>query len=108
MEMATETRQSVQPRLPLITGLELTKRQLSMLCDLDENRFMTTAHFQRLYGQRAVRDAQFLTGKGYIEQPEAQWVWRRREGGGSRPKIHALAYDAQGKRLYLDAPVRAN
>src|SRR4051812_28291007 len=91
MEMATETRKSVQPRLPLITGLELTKRQQSMLCDLDENRFMTTAHFQRLYGQRAVRDAQFLTERGYIEQPKAQWVWRRREGGGSRPKIHSLA-----------------
>lgn len=91
MASLTETRRSVQPRSPFAADLELTPRQLSMLRDLDENRFMTTAHFQRLYGQRAVRDTQFLSGKGYIEQPAAQWVWRRREGGGSRPRVHSLA-----------------
>jgi hypothetical protein len=91
MATLTETRRSVQPRFPFAADLELTPRQLSMLRDLDENRFMTTAHFQRLHGQRAVRDTQFLSGKGYIEQPAAQWVWRRREGGGSRPRVHSLA-----------------
>jgi hypothetical protein len=91
MATATETRRSVQPRFAFAADLELSKRQLSMLCDLDENRFISTAQFQRLYGQRAVRDTQFLTGKGYIEQPEAQWVWRRVKGGGSRPRVHSLA-----------------
>ena len=33
----------------------------------------------------------FLTDHGLIEQPKAQWVWRRVEGGGSRPRIHSLA-----------------
>jgi len=80
-----------QARLPLGIDLSLTERQLSMLCDLDQNRFMSTAQFQRLYGQRAVRDLQSLTERGLIEQPEAQWVWRRRKGGGSRKRIHALA-----------------
>jgi hypothetical protein len=91
MATATETRRSVQPRFTFAADLDLSQRQLAMLCDLEQWRFVSTAQFQRLYGQRAVRDTQFLKARGYIEHPDAQWVWRRVKGGGSRPRIHSLA-----------------
>ena len=90
METAAPS-QHPQARLPIAFTLPLTKRQLAILQDLDEHRFMHTGQFQRLYGPRAKRDLKHLTEQGMIDQPKAQWVWRRREGGGSRPRIHSLA-----------------
>jgi hypothetical protein len=77
----TETRRSVQPRFPFAADLELTPRQLSMLRDLAENRFMTTAHFQRLYGQRAVRDTQCESASGLHADWRANALDRNETGG---------------------------
>jgi hypothetical protein len=54
------------------------------------------------------RDLQSLTTRGLIEQPKAQWVWRRVEGGGSRPRIHSLANGGATvlRRLKLSARKR--
>ena len=92
MDATTQKTANIQAQLPLELKLPYTKRHIDILCDLDENRFIHTGQFQRLYGvKRIFRDLQFLTDHGLIEQPKAQWVWRRLEGGGSRPRIHSLA-----------------
>ncbi len=92
MEAAAPSSTIRQAPLPLDVGLPYTVRQIDMLRELAEQRFITTDQFRRLYGvQRIFRDLKFLTDRGLIEQPKAQWVWRRREGGGSKPRIHSLA-----------------
>src|SRR5215210_5809735 len=91
MGATAEHSADAQPRLPLGIGISYTKRHIDILRDLDESRFMHTGQFQRLYVKRVFRDLKFLTDQGLIEQPDAQWVWRRREGGGSNSRIHALA-----------------
>jgi Replication-relaxation len=81
-----------QAQLPLGLGLPYTQRHVEILRHLDENRFVHTGQFQRLFGvDRVFRDLKILTDHGLIEQPKAQWVWQRVEGGGSRPRIHSLA-----------------
>ena len=92
MDATTPKTAIMQAQLPLELKLPYTKRHIDILSDLEENRFIHTGQFQRLYGvKRIFRDLQFLTDQGLIEQPKAQWVWRRLEGGGSRPRIHSLA-----------------
>jgi hypothetical protein len=92
MQVTAPSSAGHQAQLPLGIGISYTKRHIDILRDLDENRFMHTGQFQRLYEvQRIFRDLKILTDHGLIEQPEAQWVWRRREGGGSNSRIHSLA-----------------
>jgi len=91
MEAAAPSREKQQAQLPLGLGLPYTQRHIDILRHLDENRFMHTGQFQRLFVQRVFRDLKLLTDHGLIEQPRAQWVWQRVEGGGSRPRIHSLA-----------------
>jgi hypothetical protein len=92
MEAAAPSKVGQQAQLPLGLGLPYTKRHIDILRHLDENRFMHTGQFQRLFGvDRVFRDLKTLTDHGLIEQPEAQWVWQHVEGGGSRPRIHSLA-----------------
>jgi hypothetical protein len=92
METAAPSSVGLQAPLPLGIGLSYTERHIDILRRLDENRFMHTGQFQRLYGvDRVFRDLKLLTDHGLIEQPKAQWVWQRVEGGGSRPRVHSLA-----------------
>lgn len=92
MEAVASSSAVRQSQLPLGLELPYTQRQIDILRYLDENRFVHTGQFQRIFGvERVFRDLKFLTGQGLIEQPKAQWVWRRREGGGSKPRIHSLA-----------------
>jgi hypothetical protein len=92
MEAAAPSSVGQQARLPLGLGLPYTQRHIDILRYLDEDRFMHTGQFQRLFGvDRVFRDLKTLTDHRLIEQPKAQWVWQRVEGGGSRPRIHSLA-----------------
>ncbi len=91
MEAAAPSREKQQAQLPLGLGLPYTQRHIDILRHLDENRFMHTGQFQRLFVQRVFRDLKLLTDHGLIEQPRVQWVWQHVEGGGSRPRIHSLA-----------------
>jgi hypothetical protein len=92
METAAPSRIGQQTQLPLGIGLPYAERRIDILRRLDENRFMHTGQFQRLCGvDRVFRDLKLLTDHDLIEQPKAQWVWQRVEGGGSRPRIHSLA-----------------
>jgi hypothetical protein len=109
MEATAPSSVGLQPQLPLGIGLPYTKRHIDILLALDENRFMHTGQFQRLYGiKRVFRDLQLLTEHGLIEQPKAQWVWRRVEGGGSRPRVHSLANPGAAllRKLKLSTRVR--
>lgn len=78
-------------RRPLKTELALTQRDLTILCDFYENRFMHAGQLQALYGEHIVRRLHLLFHHGYLDRPEAQRVWRMREGGGSKPLVYALS-----------------
>ncbi len=69
----------------------ITQRDLSILLDLYDNRFMSTRQLQTLYGARVFRRLHRLFTYGYIDRPRAQRIWRMREGGGSNPGIYAIA-----------------
>jgi hypothetical protein len=71
--------------------LVLTARDLSILCDLHDRRFMNTRQLQTLYGANVDERLRLLFRHGYVDRPKAQRVFRLREGGGSRPLIYALA-----------------
>src|SRR5215207_7289656 len=71
--------------------LVLTNRDLAILCDLHDRRFMNTRQFQTLYGANVDARLKRLFLHGYIDRPKAQRVHRVREGGGSYPLIYALA-----------------
>src|SRR5215207_2233665 len=71
--------------------LVLTNRDLAILCDLHDRRFMNTRQFQKLYGANVDDRLKRLFLHGYIDRPKAQRVHRLREGGGSYPLIYALA-----------------
>jgi hypothetical protein len=78
-------------RRPLTTELALTERDLTILGDFYENRFMHAGQLQALYGEHIVRRLHLLFHHGYLDRPEAQRVWRMREGGGSKPLVYALS-----------------
>jgi hypothetical protein len=69
----------------------LTTRDLSILCDLHDRRFMNARQLQTLYGTNVPERLRWLFRHGYVDRPKAQRVFRMREGGGSRPLIYALA-----------------
>ena len=71
--------------------LVLTERDLAILQSLHDNRFMHTRQLQALYGGRVFRRLARLFDHGYVDRPRAQRIWRQREGGGSRPLVHALS-----------------
>ena len=73
-------------------GLVLTERDLAIFRDLHDNRFLTTRQLQRLHGARVRHRLTRLARARYVDRPAAQWVWRRREGGGSRPIVYALGH----------------
>lgn len=68
-----------------------TTRDLDILCDLHDRRFMNTRQFQALYGRNVDDRLKRLFLHGYIDRPTAQRVHRLREGGGSYSLIYALA-----------------
>jgi hypothetical protein len=90
--------------------LVLTNRDLAILCDLHDRRFMNTRQFQKLYGANVDDRLKRLFLHGYIDRPKAQRVHRLREGGGSHPLIYALtnrgARAITIKLLRLDAAKR--
>jgi hypothetical protein len=69
----------------------LTERDLSILCDLHDRRFMNARQLQMLYGENVPERLRFLFRHGFIDRPTAQKHWRIREGGESYPLIYALA-----------------
>ena len=71
--------------------LVLTARDLSILCDLHDRRFMNARQLQTLYGANVPERLRWLFRHGYVDRPKAQRIFRIREGGGSRPLIYALA-----------------
>jgi hypothetical protein len=71
--------------------LVLTARDLAVLCDLHDRRFMNARQLQTLYGANVPERLRFLFRHGYVDRPKAQRVFRLREGGGSHPLIYALA-----------------
>jgi hypothetical protein len=71
--------------------LRLTERDLAILCDLHDRRFMNARQLQTLYGSNVPERLRFLFRHGYIDRPTAQKHWRIREGGGSYPLIYALS-----------------
>jgi hypothetical protein len=71
--------------------LVLTTRDLAILCDLHDRRFMNARQLQALYGANVPERLRYLFRHGYVDRPKAQRVFRLREGGGSRPLIYALA-----------------
>ncbi len=73
------------------SDLVLTARDLSILCDLHDRRFMNTRQLQTLYGANVPERLRFLFRHGYVDRPKAQRIFRLREGGGSYPLIYALA-----------------
>lgn len=73
-------------------GLAVTDRDVSMLRDLADNRFMTTQQFQAVHGPRITARLKLLFRHGLIERPKAGRFWRFREGGGSNALLLALAH----------------
>jgi hypothetical protein len=71
--------------------LVLTARDLAILCDLHDRRFMNARQLQTLHGANVPERLRFLFRHGYVDRPKAQRVFRLREGGGSHPLIYALA-----------------
>lgn len=66
-------------------------RDLAILCDLHDRRFMRASQLQAIHGNNVTERLRLLFLHGYIDRPKAQRVWRIREGGGSYPLIYALA-----------------
>lgn len=71
--------------------LVLTERDLAILGDLHDRRFLNTRQLQTLYGASVDERLKRLFLHGYVDRPKAQRHWRIREGGGSHPLIYALA-----------------
>jgi len=69
----------------------LTARDLAVLCDLHDRRFMNTRQLQALYGANVDDRLKRLFLHGYVDRPKAQRAFRLREGGGSYSLIYALA-----------------
>jgi hypothetical protein len=78
-------------RRPVNREPSIVPRDLSIMRELYDNRFMTTKQLEMLFGPHVGERLPVLFDAGYIDKPEAQWVWRRREGGGSKPLVYALA-----------------
>src|SRR5436190_496404 len=78
-----------------------TDRDLAIAFDLYRLRFMSTAQFKRLYGAAVDNRLLRLFKNGLVDRPDAQRVFRMREGGGSKPLVYALTNagaDALSKR----------
>ena len=73
-------------------GFAVTDRDVSILRDLADNRFMTTQQFQAVHGPRITARLKLLFRHGLIERPKAGRFWRFREGGGSNALLLALAH----------------
>jgi hypothetical protein len=70
--------------------LVLTRRDLAILLELHASRALSTRHLQRLFGPRVRHRLTDLARAGYIQPLAQQWVWRRRDGGGSNPIVYGL------------------
>ena len=73
------------------TELALTMRDLSILVDLCDRRFMRASQLQLIHGNNVTERLRLLFLHGYIDRPKAGKHWRIREGGGSYSLIYALA-----------------
>ena len=80
---STSTRRRFERYTPQ-NDLVLTARDLSILCDLHDRRFMNARQLQTLYGANVPERLRWLFRHDYVDRPKAQRVFRMREGGGSR------------------------
>jgi hypothetical protein len=78
-------------RRPLKTKFYPNDRDEAVLVDLFYAGYRTTAQLQTLFGRWIDEKLTLMFKAGYIDRPEAQWVWRRQKGGGSKPLVHALS-----------------
>jgi hypothetical protein len=74
--------------------IAITKRDLSVLFALFENRFMNTTQLRAMFGGSIGGNfdqrIKLLFRAGYIARPRATRIWRMRDGGGSNPGIYTL------------------
>src|SRR4051794_40784848 len=68
----------------------ITSRDLDILRELHEHRFVNSRQLCALFGSATDRRLRTLWKAGYIARPKATRLWRMREGGGSQPGIYAL------------------
>src|SRR3954453_22955726 len=68
----------------------ITSRDLDILRELYEHRFVNSRQLCTLFGSATDRRLRTLWKAGYIDRPRATRLWRMREGGGSQPGIYAL------------------
>jgi hypothetical protein len=70
----------------------VTSRDVAVLWELYQNRFMTTQQMQMLFGVGVGRRIKRLFRAGLIDRPkQVGRVWRMREGGGSNSGLLALS-----------------
>jgi hypothetical protein len=50
-----------------------------------------TAQLQTPFGRWIDERLTMMFKAGLVDRPEAQWVWRRQKGGGSKPLVYALS-----------------
>lgn len=77
-------------RRPLARAFYPTERDEAVLLELFDG-LRHTAQLQALFGRWIDERLTLLFKAGLADRPEAQWVWRRRKGGGSRPLVYALS-----------------
>jgi hypothetical protein len=72
----------------------IMKRDLAVMRELFENRFMDTRQLREMFGGKAGGNfdqrLRLLFRAGYIARPRATRIWRMREGGGSHHGIYTL------------------
>src|SRR3954454_14111141 len=73
-----------------IPNAAITSRDLDILRELYEHRFVNSRQLCALFGSATDRRLRTLWKAGYIDRPKATRLWRMREGGGSQPGIYAL------------------
>src|SRR5215207_8106333 len=67
-----------------------TERDEAVLLELFDG-LRHTAQLQTFFGRWIDERLTMMFKAGLIDRPETQWVWRRRQGGGSKPLVHALS-----------------
>jgi hypothetical protein len=77
-------------RRPLDRPFYPTERDEAVLLELFDG-MRHTAQLQTLFGRWIDERLTLLYKAGLVDRPEAQWVWRRQKGGGSKPLVYALS-----------------
>jgi hypothetical protein len=82
-------------RRPLDRPFYPTERDEAVLLELFDG-LRHTGQLQTLFGRWIDERLTLLYKAELVDRPEAQWVWRRQKGGGSKPLVYALS--SQGYR----------